>query len=98
MSQDHFEDVRNYVNIALTGHYPLFFNEWIAQSFSEESINYRQANKNVRLIFKKMQRHKSTSRKKEFLSCLKEDERETFIQSFFKVVEYNHLQKYKELH
>lgn len=91
--------MKNYINLAKTGHYPLFFNEWLNGSLKEtKAVSFPTANKNVKELFKKMAKHRSVERKKTALAGLSKTEREEFIRSFFKLVERDILKDLKSLH
>ena len=91
--------MKGYIDLAKTGHYPLFFGEWLGGSLKEpKAISYYNANKTVRNLFEKMAKHRSVERKKILLTSLSENEREEFIRSFFKVVERDILKDLKTLH
>lgn len=91
--------MKGYINLAKTGHYPLFFEEWVNGSLKEaRPISYRNANQNVKELFQKMSKHRSVERKKTLLTSLSHTEREEFIRSFFKLVERDILKDLKTLH
>jgi hypothetical protein len=92
-------DIKNYLQIAKTGHYPLFFQNWLTESVKHnEPLTYRIATRNVQEVFQKLSRHQSSERKKTALIQLDEKERNRFIQSFFRVVEHDLLKDLKSLH
>lgn len=91
--------LKGYIDLAKTGHYPLFFEEWLDGSLKEpKAISYTNANRNVKELFGKMSKHRSVERKKTLLTSLPQTEREEFIQSFFKLVERDILKDLKNLH
>jgi len=80
----------NYLHMAQTGHYPLFYKEWLEQSLQpKHNINLRKANTNVQQVFGLLSRHKTLEKKKTALIGMEKSSREQFIRSFFKVVEHN---------
>jgi hypothetical protein len=92
-------ELKNYLKLAKTGHYPLFFQEWLNDDLKDdEPLSYRVANRNVRETFKKLARHQTFEKKKTALTSLKENERQIFIRSFFKVVEHDILKDLTSLH
>ena len=92
-------EMKNYLQMAQTGHYPLFFEHWLSDDLKEsEPLSFRIADRNVKEIFKKLSRHRSTERKKTALIGLSENERKKFVRSFIKVVEHNLLKDIKSLH
>ncbi|MEX0798126.1 MAG: hypothetical protein WEB87_02820 [Bacteriovoracaceae bacterium] len=91
--------MKNYISLAKTGHYPLFFEEWLGGSLKESKpMSFHCANKNVKALFKKLAKHQSVERKKTLLCGMENSEREEFIRSFFKVVERDILKDLKSLH
>lgn len=91
-------DYKNFLKIAQTGHYPLFFGEWLDQSFSQaQTVNIRKASHNVAHIFGQLSRHNTIEKKKTALIGMDKLTREEFIRSFFKVVEYEILKENTKL-
>ncbi|MCO4755738.1 MAG: hypothetical protein KC478_14755 [Bacteriovoracaceae bacterium] len=91
--------MKSYINMAKTGHYPLFFSEWLDGSLKEaRPVSYKNAKQNVNEVFDKLAKHKSIERKKTMMESLSTDERSEFIQSFFKMVERDILKDLKSLH
>lgn len=91
--------ISNYVQLAKTGHYPLFFGEWLSAGLKDDKkIAYTKANKKVKEIFEKLEKHRSESRKQTYLMSLSDKERTEFIQSFYKVVEHNIISELKGFH
>tara|TARA_B100001971_G_C18268036_1_gene596540 strand:- start:115795 stop:116094 length:300 start_codon:yes stop_codon:yes gene_type:complete len=90
--------LKHYIDAAMIGHNTLFFEDWLKEHKWDRTIAYRTANKNVRDTFKKLSRHRSTDRKKIALTSLDKNEREIFINSFYRVVEHNLLKDLKSLH
>lgn len=92
-------EMKSYINLAMSGHFPLFFNEWLEESTKDgEPLSYRVANRNVREVFKKLSRHRTQDKKKTALTSLEANERKIFVRSFIKVVEHNVLKDVKTLH
>ncbi len=95
------QELKSLISMAQTGYYPLFFKEWIDDSLGEnyyQKINMVRAKKNIISTLGKLSKHKSLDRKKMALLQLAPKERKQFIQSFFKMIEYNTLENIKELH
>lgn len=91
-------DYKNYLRLAETGHYPLFFNEWVQESFTQDQqLNVRKASHNVKHVFSQLSRHKTIEKKKTALIGMDRLSREEFIRSFFKVVEHEILKENKNL-
>ncbi len=91
--------MNDYIKLGQTGHFPLFFKEWITDSLNvNNSIKYKSALKNVDDIFQRLERHKTIDKKKTALMALSNDERQVFINSFFKLVERTTLESHSELH
>ena len=89
----------DYIKLGQTGHFPLFFNEWIKDSLHiNQAIKYKSALKNVDDIFKRLERHKTLDKKKTALMALPTKDRQIFISSFFKLVERTTLEHNSELH
>jgi hypothetical protein len=90
--------MKSYIDAAKIGHYPLFFEDWLKDKEWQKQIAYRQANKNIKSVFKKLSKHRTTDKKKTALIGLNKNERDVFINSFFRVVEHNILKDLKSLH
>lgn len=92
------QDYLNFIKLAQTGHYALFPEKWVLESLqSGEVPKYRNANKNVREVFKTLSKHKSLQKKQTVLMSLPDDKRQEFIRSFYCVVEHNLLNEVKTL-
>ena len=88
----------DYIQIAQTGHYPLFFDDWVFESMSKNKLtSVVNANKMVKQVFSSLDRHQSTEKKRTALLGMDKHEREEFIRSFFKVVEHELLKDLKSL-
>lgn len=90
--------LKSYIDAAKSGHNPLFFEDWLKEHTWDRQITYRNANRNIREVFKKLSRHRTTDRKKIALTSLDKHERDQFINSFYRVVEHNILKDLKTLH
>jgi hypothetical protein len=98
MNQQTNPDIKNFIQIAQTGYYPLFYNDWLLDTFQEkQSLNISKASKNVKQVFSKLERHRTVEKKKTALLGMDKIEREEFIRSFFKVVEHELLKDMKSL-
>lgn len=94
------QELKSYIEIASTGHYPLFDPSWLNQEkieIAHSKMSIRNANKNVKEVFKKISRHHSVNRKKMAIELMNQDDRQVFIQSFLKLVEYNILENTRTL-
>lgn len=84
------------------GFLPLFYEDWIYESFNDSSartrISFTKAAENVHKVYKTIEKHQSIERKKNALWALSTNERSEFILSFLKMVEYRTLNKVRELH
>ncbi|MBC76820.1 MAG: hypothetical protein CME64_12470 [Halobacteriovoraceae bacterium] len=99
MTNTESNSIKNYINMAKTGHYPLFFTEWLEGPLqTSQALTYRNAKKNVDQVFDKLSKHRTIERKKTMMESFSEEERAEFIQSFFKMVERDILQDLKTLH
>lgn len=85
-----------------SGYFPLFYQDWILESFADikevKKISFSMAAENVHRVYKQIERHHSIDRKKTAIQALKTDERNEFVLSFMKMVEYRALDKLRELH
>ena len=85
-----------------SGHYPLFYQDWIHESFADEMeakrMSFSRAAENVHRMDRELERHRSIDRKKTAIQALKNEDRKTFVLSFMKMVEYRTLDRMKELH
>lgn len=93
------DELTQLIQLAATGHLPLFHREWIHESFSSGTrLSFARATRIVEEGLKRLERHSSWERKQTALAAFSENERKVFIQSFFKMVEYKTLDQLKELH
>lgn len=91
-------EIKNFLKLAETGHYPLFFEEWVHESLNtNQKLNFKKANHNVRSIFNQLSRHNTIEKKKTALISMDKLTREEFIRSFFKVVEHEFLKENNKL-
>ena len=85
-----------------SGYLPLFYQEWITESFADKNevkrMSFSKAAENVHKIYRQIERHHSIEKKKTAIQALGTSERNEFILSFMKMVEYRALDKLKELH
>ncbi|MBG60541.1 MAG: hypothetical protein CMJ16_08800 [Peredibacter sp.] len=99
MTNTESNSIKNYIDMAKTGHCPLFFSEWLDGPLqSSQALTYRSAKRNVGEVFSKLSKHRSIERKKTMVESFSDQERAEFIQSFFKLVERDILQDLKTLH
>jgi|APLak6261664116_1056043.scaffolds.fasta_scaffold08846_4 hypothetical protein len=85
-----------------TGYLPLFYQEWIMESFADKNevkrMSFSKAAETVHKIYRQIERHHSIEKKKTAIQALNNAERKDFVLSFMKMVEYRALDKLKELH
>ncbi len=85
-----------------TGYLPLFYQEWIKESFADKNevkrMSFSRAAETVHKIYRQIERHHTIEKKKTAIQALANDERKDFVLSFMKMVEYRALDKLKELH
>jgi hypothetical protein len=85
-----------------SGYFPLFYQDWIHESFADKSIaqkmSFSRAAETVHRYYKQIERHSSIERKKTAIQALKDEDRNDFVLSFMKMVEYRTLDKLRELH
>ncbi len=85
-----------------TGYLPLFYQEWITESFADKNevkrMSFSRAAETVHKIYRQIERHHTIEKKKTAIQALANDERKDFVLSFMKMVEYRALDKLKELH
>lgn len=93
--------LQSLIQLGSSGHYPLFFDDWVKDTLSTKEkrhISYKDAKIKVKSTLKKLEKHKSLERKKIALMSFKDKERQNFIKSFLKMVEFEILDHYKDLH
>lgn len=85
-----------------TGYFPLFYQDWIHESMASikdnKKISFSRAAETVHRVYKQIACHHSIERKKTAIQALRADERNDFVLSFMKMVEYRTLDRLKELH
>lgn len=85
-----------------TGYLPLFYQEWIMESFADKNevrkMSFSRAAETVHKIYRQIERHHTIEKKKTAIQALNHEERKEFVLSFMKMVEYRALDKLKELH
>jgi hypothetical protein len=85
-----------------SGYYPLFYQDWITESFSDPAevrrMSFSRAAETVHRMYRLFDKHSSLERKKTAIQALKNEERKDFVLSFMKMVEYRTLDRLKELH
>lgn len=80
--------------MAQNGHMPLFFKEWIdTNQNSEHLISYNNASKTVKDVFHRLSKHRTLTKMQTAIISMDESSRKTFMSSFMKMVEYNHLKE-----
>ena len=92
-------DSENFLSLAKTGHYPLFYREWMEESLTTKyNLTFRKASHNVQHVFHQLARHRTLEKKKTALIGMDRISRSEFIRSFFKIVEHKLLEDIKNLH
>lgn len=85
-----------------SGYFPLFYQDWIVESFKVQGpvgkLSFSRAAETVHRVYKQIERHHSIERKKTAIQALKPEDRNDFVLSFMKMVEYRALDKMRELH
>ncbi|MGK0367671.1 MAG: hypothetical protein ACI9QD_000809 [Thermoproteota archaeon] len=94
------DELRSLINLGSNGVYPLFYREWVQDSFKTKvkHISYKDAKSSVKAQLARLQRHRSLDRKKTALMQLSNEERSHFIQSFIRLVEFNIIDNTSEIH
>lgn len=90
-----------FIELGRLGHYPLFFREWIQESYQKRSLHKNTSvpvtKEYVYKIFGELEKHKNLERKKIYLEKLTTEERNKFIRSFMYLVEVRALDKTQTL-
>lgn len=90
------------IDAGSAGYFPLFYPDWISESFKDQptvqKMTFSRAAETVHRVYKRIERHSSIERKKTAIQALGSEERQDFILSFMKMVEYRALDKLRELH
>ena len=85
---------KQFIEMAKTGHYPLFFDEWVKTSMTPgQMVSLSMANQKVQTVFTALERHRRIEKKKTALITMDKISREDFIRSYFKVVEHQVLKE-----
>lgn len=96
------EGLDQLIEAGSAGFYPLFFKDWIHESYVDsieaKKISFSRAAETVHRIYKQIECHHSIERKKVAIQALNLEERQDFIRSFIKMVEYRAMDKLRELH
>ncbi|MCB9092251.1 MAG: hypothetical protein H6621_00850 [Halobacteriovoraceae bacterium] len=80
--------IQQYIEIAATGFYPLFFSEWVRNHRLEDlKLNKKAHVQHLRKYFKLLEEHKNIERKKIAISAMDESERNRFVALFMNLVE-----------
>lgn len=87
-SQDKTTPLQYYLNLGLSGQFPLFFKDWLNNlNLSEKDYKVKEGTKLLKKYFKKIEIHKTVDKKKIAISAMEESEREEFLKTFFYVLE-----------
>jgi hypothetical protein len=85
-----------------TGYLPLFYQEWIMESFADKNevkrMSFSRVAETVHKVYRQIERHHTIEKKKTAIQAMENDQRKDFVLSFMKMVEYRTLDKLKELH
>jgi hypothetical protein len=85
-----------------SGYFPMFYQDWILESFADAAIvrkmSFSRAAETVHRVYRQIERHNTIEKKKTAIQALKADDRNDFILSFMKMVEYRALDRMRELH
>ena len=85
-----------------SGYFPLFYQDWILESFADVAIvkkmSFSRAAETVHRVYRQIERHNTIEKKKTAIHALKAEDRNDFILSFMKMVEYRALDRMRELH
>jgi hypothetical protein len=93
--------LETYLQLGQQGLYPLFSKKAIKESLAAKNQNVLsvvRAQKILNLHFGKIEHFSHETDKSKYIHQLKKDEKELFIQAFFKLVEVETLSKHRELH
>jgi hypothetical protein len=84
------------ISLAVNGHYPLFFPQWIKESIDtvKGPISSKDAKVNVNKMIKLIDGHNTLAKKRTALLSLRPKERSVIIKSFIKLVELQILDNY----
>ena len=92
------DEIRQYVALAITGHYPFLESNWLKEcNRSKTPLTFKNASKNVQEVFQRMHKLRTFEHKLLALHNMDEDDRNRFVKSFLKVVEHNVLERTKTL-
>ena len=87
-AQEKLTPLNYYLELGRSGQFPLFYKDWL------EKVNLKQKQhkkrKNVQLLkklFKKIERHKTTDKKRIAISAMSEEDRTEFLETFFYALE-----------
>ena len=94
-------ELKSLLELAQNGHYPLFYTEWIVDSFKKtEKMNLSPHD--IQHLFNdiltRMAQHKKIDRKRTVLHALKDSERRLFVRTFLGIVEDKYLDQSSQLH
>lgn len=93
------EEANSYINMAFSGHYPLFFKEWLYEAgLDQKKMDHFKAKKVFFKTLKKLSKHKNPDRKKMALCSLSDTDRKDFVKAWMKLAEAQTLKAHTELH
>ena len=97
--------LQQFISLGTKGHYPLFYQNWIAEELHEALKNPtdlefdgQQVISCLNDIVSRLKEHKSLERKKTVLLSLTKNERAIFIKTFFDLVESKMLESGTTFH
>jgi hypothetical protein len=91
------------IHMGSYGHLPLFHEEWIKEAINSKEkktkfMSYKDAKFKVKTNLEKLEAHRNIERKKTALFQMPNEERNELINAFLKVVEFEVLDNFRELH
>lgn len=99
MNSTQKSSLNSFMELAKSGHYPLFFNEWFSENtMQRQDMTIKFATEHLKLAFERLDKHKTLAKKQTLLMSLEPEKRQMLICSFLKLVEFNALKDIKSLH
>ncbi len=88
-SNEEFLKFDTLIKLAVNGHYPLFFPQWISESIENVKwpISSREAKINVTKMLSLIEKHQTIAKKRTALLSFNDRDRNIYIKSFIKLVE-----------
>lgn len=85
-----------YLHLAKSGHFPLFFKEWIKDY--QLSVDLKSQKQSLEKFFSRIEHHHNVDRQKIALSNFSTQDRQDFINAFMGQLEYEILEQKYHLH